>query len=74
MFKTANVKRQRQADEAPDRSDLSAQIQMMLAHGEFGPVNLDSNLWRIWPATLVTSASEHNGHSDFGSNDCLART
>ena len=46
----------------------------MLSHGEFGPVNSDSILWRVWPATLLTSASEHNGHSDLGPNDCVANT
>ena len=39
----------------------AARIQVMTAHGEFGPVNSDSILWRGRPATLVTSASEHNG-------------
>ena len=39
---------------------------MMSAHGEFDPVNSDSVLWRVRPATLVTSVSEHNGHSDLG--------
>ena len=29
-----------------------------------GQHSSDSILWRIWPATLVTSALEHNGHSD----------
>ena len=43
----------------------------MSAHGEFGPVNLDSIFWRVQPATLVTSASEHNGHSDLGTNKRL---
>ena len=42
--------------------------------GDVGLVNLDSILWRVWPATLVTLASEHNGHNDFGPNDCLAST
>ena len=55
-------------------SDLSARIQVMSAHGEFGHVNSDSILWRVRPATLVTSASEHNGHSDLGPNDCVAST
>ena len=55
-------------------SELSARIQMMPAHGEFDPVNSNSILWRVRPATLVTSASEHNGHSDLGPNDCVAST
>ena len=33
-----------------------------------------SIFWRVRPATLVTSASEHNGHSDLCSNDCVAST
>ena len=44
----------------------------MSAHGEFGQVNSDSILWRVRPATLVASASEHNGHSDLSSDDCVA--
>ena len=55
-------------------SELSAWIQVMLAHGEFGLVNSDSILWRIQPATLVTSASEHNRHSDLGPNDFVVST
>ena len=35
---------------------LSARcIQVMSANGGFGPVNSDSNLWRVRPATVVTS-------------------
>ena len=41
-------------------------IQVISAHSEFGPVNSDSVLWRVQPATLITSASEHSGHSDVG--------
>ena len=41
---------------------------------EFGPVNSESIFWRVRPATLVTSASEHNGHSDLGLNDCVEST
>ena len=55
-------------------SELPARIQVMLAHVEFDPVNLDSILWRVRPATLVTSTSEHNGHSDLGPNDCVVST
>ena len=55
-------------------SELSAQIQVMAAHGEFGPVNSDSILWRVWPGTMATSASQHNGQSDLGPNDCVANT
>ena len=46
----------------------------MSALGDFGPVNSDSILWRVRTATLVTSASEHNGHKDIGPNDCVAST
>ena len=46
----------------------------MSAHGEFGPANLDSIVWRVRPATQVTSASEHKGHSDLGPDDCVAST
>ena len=52
--------------------ELSARIQVMLAHSEYGPVNLDSIFWSVQPATLVTSDSEHNGHSDLGPNDSVA--
>ena len=55
-------------------TELSAQIQVMAAHCEFSLVNLDSILWKVWPATLVTLASEHNGHIDLGPNDCVAST
>ena len=50
-------------------SELSARMQVVSAHGEFGPVNSDSIFWRIRPATLVISASDHNGP-----NDCVAST
>ena len=33
-------------------------------------MNSDSIFWRLWPAAMVTSASEQNGHSDLGPNDC----
>ena len=55
-------------------SELSARTQVMSAQGEFGPVNSDSILWRLRSATLVTSASEHNGHSDLGPDDCVPST
>ena len=42
--------------------------------GDVGSVNLDSIFWIVRPATLVTSASVHNGHSDLGPNDCVAST
>ena len=45
-----------------------------VSSGEFSPVNLDSIFWRVWPATLVTSALEHNRHGDLGPNDCVAST
>ena len=61
---------------APMRAvgELSVQIQVMSAHSEFSPVNSNSILWRVQPSTLVTSASEHNGHSDLGPSDCVAST
>ena len=34
---------------------VSTDIQVMMAHGEFGLVNSDSIVWRIRPATLLTS-------------------
>ena len=34
----------------------------------------DSILWSDRPATLITSASEHNGHRDLGPNDCVMST
>ena len=46
----------------------------MSTHGEFGPVTSDSIFWRVRPATLVASASEHNGHNDLGPNDSLVST
>ena len=46
--------------------ELSAMIQVMSAHGEFGQVKSDSIFLRVRPATMLTSASEHNGHSDLG--------
>ena len=55
-------------------SELSARIQVMSVHGKFGPLNSDSIVWRVRRATLVTSASEHNEHSDLGPNDCVAST
>ena len=55
-------------------SELSARIQVMLAQGEFGPVNSDNILWRRRTATLLTSASEHNGHSGLGPNNCVPIT
>ena len=57
--------------------ELSARklmIQVMSAYGEFSVVNSYNILWRVRPATLVTLASEHNGRSDIGSNDCVAST
>ena len=55
-------------------SELLARIQVMSAHDEFGPVNSDSILWRVRPATVVTPASEHKGHRDLGPNDCVPST
>ena len=42
-------------------SKLSTPIQVISAHGEFGPVNSENILWRLQPATLATSASEPIG-------------
>ena len=32
------------------------------------------SLFPVVEATLVTLLAEHNGHSDFGPNDCVAST
>ena len=54
--------------------ELSSRIQVLSAHGQFGPVDSDSILSRVRPATLVTLASEHNGHSDLDPINCVANT
>ena len=58
----------------PPRFEVICSRAVHMDTGHFGLVNSDSILWRVRPATLVTSASEHNGHSDLGPSDCVAST
>ena len=50
-------------------SELSARIQVMSAHGEFGQHSFESSA-----RTSGNFGLRHNGHSNLGPNDCVAST